>query len=99
MLKTTPKRLIEDKDLDEKTLEWVIALLEKRVNGFWIDLQMGHVQRVADGIAKKYIDENQALIVVDHLMRLRSYEEMAADLRLRLQDLKRLKAEQFRKQG
>lgn len=83
--------MIEDKDLDVETLNWVVALLEKRVNGFWIDLQIGHVQRVADGIAKRYIDENQALIVVDHLMRLRTYEEMVADLKLRVQDLKHLK--------
>lgn len=76
-----------DNRLDKHTVEYVILLLEKRVSGFWIDLQMGHIQRVADGIAKKYIDENQALIVVDHLMRLRTYEEIISDLKLRLQDI------------
>lgn len=77
-----------NKKWDIYTTECIIALLEKRVNGFWIDLEIGHVQRVVEGVSKHYIDENQALIVVDHLMRLRTYEEIVADLKLRLQDLK-----------
>lgn len=84
---------VADKDLDEATLQWVIALLEKRIAGFWVDLRVGHVQRVVDSIIKEYIDENQALIVVDHLMRLRTYKEMVADLQIRLQDLQHLHME------
>ena len=70
--------------LDPNTIQEIIGILEKRIEGFWTDLSMGHVQRVLEGVDKRYIDENQALIVVDHLMRLRCYQEIAADLRLRL---------------
>lgn len=74
----------QDEKLDVVTVKTIIKLLEKRVDGFWTDLKVGHIQRVVEGINVKYIDENQALIVVDHLMRLRCYQEIIADLNLQL---------------
>lgn len=75
-------------ELDESTVHAIIHLLQNRIDGFWIDLKMGHLQRVTDGIDKKYVDENQALIIVDHLMRLRTYQEVITDLHNRLEKQK-----------
>lgn len=48
--------------LHEPTVKEIIDLLNKRIDGFWTDLKVGHIQRVNEGIQKEYIDENQALI-------------------------------------
>jgi len=70
--------------LDQYTIKEIITLLEKRIDSFWIDVKMGHIQRVVEGIDKHYVDENQALIVIDHLMRIRAYQEVITDLKLKL---------------
>ena len=67
--------------LDKNTLNIIIDHLEKRIESFWVDLKIGHINRVVEGIDKKYIDENQALIVVDHLMRIRTYQEIITELK------------------
>ena len=43
------------------------------------------LQRVVDGLEKKYVDENQALILIDHMMRIRCFEEVIADLKKRIE--------------
>lgn len=59
---------MNDKELTE-LLNGRIKLLEQ-------DVQIGHMSRVMDGVRLGYADENQAMIVVDHLMRIRIYKEI-----------------------
>lgn len=67
--------------LDNETLKVLVNGLENRIESIYFDLRMGHIYRVEDGIKKRYADENQAMIVVDHLMRIRIYQDIITELK------------------
>jgi len=54
----------------------LIKMLEGRIKLLEQDVRFGHMARVMDGVKQGYADENQAMIVVDHLMRIRIYKEI-----------------------
>ena len=57
----------------KKNLEDKIEILRK-------DVLMFHLERVKVSVERKYVDENQAMVLVDHLMRMRILQEVVKDL-------------------
>jgi len=52
------------------------ALLEKRIDQMFLDVKIAHFSRIKEGMEKGYVDENQAMVLIDHLYRIRCYREI-----------------------
>lgn len=57
-----------------------IAILQDRINGIKSDVLLNHLPRVKESIIADYFDENQALVVFDHLVRIRVLQEQLREL-------------------
>ncbi len=55
--------------------------IEKRADAIIKDILTNHLPRITEGLKKGYIDENQALIVFDHLVRARQLKELAEKMK------------------
>ena len=49
----------------------------KRADAIIQDILVNHLPRVKEGLEKGYADENQVLIIYDHLVRVRLLKELA----------------------
>ena len=61
--------------------EKIIKVLQTTRNNLLKDIQTHHLSRIMDGIEKGYPDENQGMIVIDHLMRVRIYDEIIEQIK------------------
>ena len=49
--------------------------IQTRINSLIQDLRINHLPRVAEGLQKGYVDENQILVMYDHAVRIRVLQE------------------------
>lgn len=54
---------------------------EKRADAIIQDILINHLPRISQGLKQGYVDENQALIVFDHLVRARQLKELAEEMK------------------
>lgn len=55
--------------------------IEKKADAIIQDILNNHLPRISEGLKKGYVDENQALIVFDHLVRARSLKELSEEIK------------------
>ena len=55
--------------------------LSKKADSIINDILQNHLPRISEGLKKGYIDENQALIVYDHLVRARQLKELSEEMK------------------
>ena len=52
-------------------------IINSRADAIIQDVLINHLPRVKEGLEKGYADENQVLIIYDHLVRVRLLKELA----------------------
>lgn len=55
--------------------------LLKQIEALKQDILTNHLPKVSEGLQKDYIDENQALVVYDHLVRIRTYQDLLKEIK------------------
>lgn len=70
--------IVTDEELRDILTER-IGDLSRRAAGIKRDVLDNHLPRIADGLRAGYVDENQALVVFDHLVRVRAIESLFID--------------------
>ena len=50
-------------------------IIVKRIEQMKLDIKVAHLNRVLQSVETDYIDENQAMWLMDHMYRIRCYKE------------------------